>query len=371
MQTSASIRSIPGELGDEEKGDPLAQGKDQATEAHLQAVTKAHNAQMQTLRDSHSRALQEVQTELETQHLSTLSEATREAEQAALAKHTVELQRLQQEHAEAASQMAEQLTALKTDHESVLEKLKADHASKLDRVLLDLQIVNSDRDETRRAYEELHASHQDMLAKIDIDPHEVDTLRAELNDTSDALVTLEAALTEAQEERDSLLIEIETIRQEAEAQQQDASLASSGSAVRDAAAPVPADAALKRELESHKSMLSKTRGDMTKLKVELQARRAMSALATSSRSRICSCVLPLPRRGRCARTAATVSDSTARASTMRRDRLPLAPRSPAEHVRLWVTEGRRITSPIRRSSCETTVRAWDRSSLPRRRRRPT
>ncbi len=273
VQTSASIRSIPGELGDEEKGDPLAQGKDQATEAHLQAVTKAHNAQMQTLRDSHSRALQEVQTELETQHLSTLSEATREAEQAALAKHTVELQRLQQEHAEAASQMAEQLTALKTDHESVLEKLKADHASKLDRVLLDLQIVNSDRDETRRAYEELHASHQDMLAKIDIDPHEVDTLRAELNDTSDALVTLEAALTEAQEERDSLLIEIETIRQEAEAQQQDASLASSGSAVRDAAAPVPADAALKRELESHKSMLSKTRGDMTKLKVELQAAR--------------------------------------------------------------------------------------------------
>ncbi len=134
---------------------------------------------------------------------------------------------------------------------------------------MDLQIVSSDRDETRRAYEELHAKHQDLLAKVDIDPHEVETLRAELNDTSDALVTLEAALTETQEERDQLLIEIETIRQEHEAQQ-DESMAN-GSDVRSAATPSPADAALKRELESHKSMLSKTRGDMTKLKAELQA----------------------------------------------------------------------------------------------------
>ncbi|EST05085.1 Kinesin, motor domain protein [Kalmanozyma brasiliensis GHG001] len=261
MQTLTTTRSLANGVAQQD-----AQAKDGA-------AIQAHDAQMQALQDTHSEALQATKMELEAQHRSTLSAAVQEAEQAAVTKHTVELQKVQQSHSEAVSQMTEQLIALKADHESVLSKLGADHASKLDRTLLDLQIATSDRDETRRAYEELHASYQDLLAKMDIDPHEVETLRAELNDTSDALVTLEAALTEVQEERDSLLLEIETTRQESEIQQQDASVASSGSVVRDSTALVPADAALKRELESHKSTLSKTRGEMTKLKAELQAAR--------------------------------------------------------------------------------------------------
>ncbi|SPO26340.1 related to KIP1 - kinesin-related protein [Ustilago trichophora] len=239
----------------------------------LEAAKQEHNAQVEALRDSHSKALQELKMELEAQHLSALSVAAHEAEAAAAAKHAAELEKLQQQHSGSAAQLEERLAALKVEHASVLDKLKSEHTAKLDRALLDLQIVSSDRDETRHAYEELHAKHQDLLAKIDIDPHEVETLRAELNDTSDALVTLEAALTETQEERDQLLIEIETIRQESELQQQDASIVSNGSVARNAATPSPADAALKRELESHKSMLSKTRGDMTKLKAELQAAR--------------------------------------------------------------------------------------------------
>ena len=238
----------------------------------LEAVKQDHAAQLEALQASHSKALQELRMELEAQHLSALSVAAREAEAAAAAKHAAELEKLEEQRSGSASQMEEQLAALKAEHATALDKVKAEHTAKLDRALLDLQIVHSDRDETRHAYEELHAKHQDLLAKVDIDPHEVETLRAELNDTSDALVTLEAALTEAQEERDQLLIEIETMRQESELQP-DASVVSNGSALRNAATPSPADAALKRELESHKSMLSKTRGDMTKLKAELQAAR--------------------------------------------------------------------------------------------------
>ncbi|SPO26638.1 related to KIP1 - kinesin-related protein [Ustilago trichophora] len=247
--------------------------RDVESKQTLEAAEREHNAQLQALRDSHSKALQELKMELEAQHLSALSVAAREAEADAAAKHAAELEKLQQQHSGSATQLEAQLAALKVEHASALDKVKSEHTAKLDRTLLDLQIVNSDRDETRHAYEELHAKHQDLLTKIDIDPHEVETLRAELNDTSDALVTLEAALTEAQEERDQLLIEIETIRQESELQQQDASIVSNSGVTRNAAATSPADAALKRELESHKSMLSKTRGDMTKLKAELQAAR--------------------------------------------------------------------------------------------------
>ncbi|CDR88166.1 related to KIP1-kinesin-related protein [Sporisorium scitamineum] len=319
MQSSASSRSIPGGFSGEDENshaETLAQAqrdhaqelvkvKEEANialakaleaqaaqhqsvvaehEATLASISRAHDESMQALLDSHSKGLQEVKMELEAQHLSAASEAAREAETASVAKHTAALQKLQQEHAFTVSQMTEQLTSLKAEHESTLDKLKAEHASKLDRSLLDLQIVSSDRDESRRAYEELHAKHQDLLAKVDIDPHEVDTLRAELNDTSDALVTLEAALTEVQEERDQLLIEIEMMRQESEAAQQlqdnlDRFRMEATCAMR----PHPAlpIAALKRKLEPHKSMLSKTRGDMTKLKAELQAGARRLRLATS------------------------------------------------------------------------------------------
>ncbi|SPC64384.1 related to KIP1 - kinesin-related protein [Ustilago sp. UG-2017b] len=239
----------------------------------LEAVRAEHASQLDAMRDSHAKSSEELKMKLEAQHLSALSIAVREAEEAAAARHAAELEKLHLQRSGSATQAEEQLTVLKAEHASMLEKVKSEHAAKLDRAMLDLQIVSGDRDETRQAYEELQAKHQDLLSKVDIDPHEVETLRAELNDTSDALVTLEAALTETQEERDQLLIEIETIRQEAEAQQQDASIVSNDSAVRSAAAPSPVDAALKSELESHKSMLSKTRGDMSKLKAELQAAR--------------------------------------------------------------------------------------------------
>lgn len=305
----ASTRSIPGGFGDAEDDQDHAQEIEQINKQHettlsqaleaqaarhqsivaeheaklanleaeskqnLQAVKQDHDAQLQALRDSHAKALEQVKVELEAQHLTALSVATREAETVAAAKHAAALNALQSEHSSTASEAEKQLAALQAEHGSTLEQLRAQHASKLERSLLDLQIVTGDRDETRRAYEELYAKHQDLLAKIDIDPHEVETLRAELNDTSDALVTLEAALTEVQDERDQLLIEIETTRQESEAQQQNTSSVASANSPRNAATPSPADAALKRELESHKSMLSKTRGDMSKLKAELQAAR--------------------------------------------------------------------------------------------------
>lgn len=233
IPTRSSSMSIPGGFGEAD------------------AAVEDHEAQLEALRVSHGKALQELRMNLEAEHVSALSVAAQEAEAASAAKHALSTKKLE-----------EQLTALKEEH-----------AAKLDRTLLDLQIIHSDRDATRQAYEELQSKHQNLLSKMDVDPNEVETLRAELNDTSDALVTLEAALTETQEERDSLLIEIETIRQEAEAQQDVSSTSNGSTVVRDAAVPAPADAALKRELESHKSMLSKTRGDMTKLKAELQAAR--------------------------------------------------------------------------------------------------
>ncbi|SNX85072.1 related to KIP1 - kinesin-related protein [Melanopsichium pennsylvanicum] len=244
--------------------------RDAEAKQMFEAAKQEHDSQLSALHETHSKTLQELRMELEAQHLSALSIAVRQAEEAATAEHAAELKKLHSERSGSVSAMESQLASLRSNHASSLDKIRSEHAAKLDRTLLDLQIVSSDRDETRQAYEELHVEHQDLLAKVDIDPHEVGTLRAELNDTSDALVTLEAALTETQEERDMLLIEIETIRQEAELEQQDSSMASNG---RSGASPNDprADAALKRELESHKSMLSKTRGDMTKLKAELQA----------------------------------------------------------------------------------------------------
>ncbi|GAK64817.1 kinesin-domain-containing protein [Moesziomyces antarcticus] len=220
------------------------EGADAAAARHAASLKQAmqeHAAQIEALHASHAKTVEAATMELEAQHASALALAVREAEAAALARHTAEL-------------------------DARVSALQSEHGAKLERALLDVQVASGDRDEMRQAYEELHTKHVALASKVDIDPHEVETLRAELNDTSDALVTLEAALTEAQEERDQLLIEIETMRQESEAQQD----ASAVAATPNGAA---ADAALRRELEAHRSTLSKTRGEMSKLKAELAAAR--------------------------------------------------------------------------------------------------
>lgn len=234
-------------------GVELARSREQADAAaaqhaaSLKQALQEHAAQIDALHASHAKSVEAATMELEAQHASALALAVREAEAAALARHTAEL-------------------------DAKVSALQSEHGAKLERAALDVQVASGDRDEMRQAYEELHSKHVALASKVDIDPHEVETLRAELNDTSDALVTLEAALTEAQEERDQLLIEIETMRQESEAQQ-DASVVSQGGLVAATTPNAAADAALKRELEAHRSTLSKTRGEMSKLKAELQAAR--------------------------------------------------------------------------------------------------
>ena len=281
----------------------------------LERLVKEHGSVLDETRMSSSRSADNLRTELEGQHLSTLTDAVREAEakakaesaaaleaakaehasqldelakkhaaelEAAEAKytkaitsHATELDNISREHAGSTSQATATIAELETkrdESEKQVNKLRqemkaaaiamdVEHRAELEKVVEELQIVLQEKDGIKKAYEDLEQRHSEQLKKLEIDPHEVDTLRSELAETSDALVTLEAALTEAQEERDQLLIEMEMMRQTSG----DSSMANGNRA------SVIVDPTVSRELESHKAALSKVKAEMAKIKGELHA----------------------------------------------------------------------------------------------------
>ncbi|EPQ26854.1 uncharacterized protein PFL1_05489 [Pseudozyma flocculosa PF-1] len=304
-------------------------------ERALQKLTAEHAATLTSAKETSDRSVDNLRMELEAQHMTMLTEALREAENRAKGEHDSALAALRaeheaktevlakahaaaldeaelrytkavtghasavddlsREHAGSSTEAAETIAKLRAEHEELqrsLEKLRQEAVAaeehqrdELERVVQELQYILADRDATKKAYGELEAKHRDYVDKSDFDPHEVDQLRSDLAETSDALITLEAALTEAQEERDQLLIEIETARQSAA----EGSLANglvnglasaNGNGHADGAngdrsvtvtnGAGPVDPALSRELEAHKSALSKTKAEMDKIRADLQ-----------------------------------------------------------------------------------------------------
>ncbi|KAN0065233.1 hypothetical protein ACQY0O_001730 [Thecaphora frezii] len=254
---------------------------------HMMALTQAlrkadeqgradHEAALETLRSEHAAHVEE----LGKVHAAALEEAELRYNRA-IKGHTTEVDDLSREHAGSSSQAAETIAKLKSEHEELQKTLEASRAEaatneeqqreELERVVQELQYILADRDETKKSFEELEAKHREFVQKADIDPHEVDQLRSDLAETSEALITLEIALTEAQEERDQLLIEIETVRQSAA----EGSLANGNGDGQSNGIHEPrsatADPALSRELEAHKTALSKTKAEMNKIKADLQA----------------------------------------------------------------------------------------------------
>lgn len=206
----------------------------------LQSIQDGHSTAMQSLQDEHIMALQCLQDE----HASNLNKLASEHEAAitqAKEEHSLLVAKLHDEMSELKTQHAvaieasngernegkrdlerlqqnhlhtlEQLEALKAEHSERLRSLTDEHASRVDELESNLQETITTRNALAKTHEELQDRHAKLVEQ---EPFDIDALRLELAETSDALVTLEGALTEAQEERDRLLEELEGVHKSRE-----------------------------------------------------------------------------------------------------------------------------------------------------------
>ncbi|KAK0536360.1 hypothetical protein OC835_002043 [Tilletia horrida] len=103
--------------------------------------------------------------------------------------------------------LEQEIRQLKQEHTAVVERMGAEHKVRLDKVHSDLLTAralvanNADRGNTQH----LEAIKQEL-------EQELENTRAELAETSDALVTLEGALTDTSKERDSLQAQIDALK---------------------------------------------------------------------------------------------------------------------------------------------------------------
>ena len=173
----------------------------------MESKDKEHSSALEValaqLKDEHKVALSDLQKQLqdaEHKHSEAVS-----ASQMEMSDGKRDLERLQQNHLHT----LEQLEALKSAHSEQLRALTGEHSSRVKELETSLKETVETRNALATTHEELQTKHTRLLEQ---DPHEVDALRSELSETSDALVTLEGALTETQEERDRLVKELEEVR---------------------------------------------------------------------------------------------------------------------------------------------------------------
>ncbi|MCO5565296.1 hypothetical protein L7F22_018969 [Adiantum nelumboides] len=169
----------------------------------LTQLGQQHQQELQFLRQEHTSALQDAQTKLaEVQKMHAAALATHESDQTITKR---DMDTLQQNHVH----VLEQLEALKTTHSERIHELTREHTRNIGEVENNLKHVAAER-------EALNSSHADLQNKyqaiIEADPNDVVSLRAELAETSDALVTMEDAFRRMQEERDLLQHQLEEIK---------------------------------------------------------------------------------------------------------------------------------------------------------------
>jgi len=244
-----------------------------AAEEHadkLEALQAEHAEATENLKDEHRGALSAMASqmaELKNTHTRTLADTQAKAASDAdghakalgelQSKHAVELKRLVAEHLNSTAELKtafseelaqlnsihkERTSALQKDHEQVvtglrkqvaeaqnrhrsfeqeIRALKSEHASNVERLGLEHKVrldkVNADLLSTRAlAATNAERSNNSQLEAVKQElEQELENTRAELAETSDALVTLEGALTDTSKERDSLQAQIEALKSSA------------------------------------------------------------------------------------------------------------------------------------------------------------
>ncbi|KAK0545048.1 hypothetical protein OC846_005818 [Tilletia horrida] len=101
----------------------------------------------------------------------------------------------------------QEIRQLKQEHNGVVERMGVEHKVRLDKVHADLLATRA----LVATSSERASAQQIEAAKAELEK-ELESTRAELAETSDALVTLEGALTQTSEERDTLQAQIEALK---------------------------------------------------------------------------------------------------------------------------------------------------------------
>ncbi|UZJ52336.1 hypothetical protein CBS101457_001656 [Exobasidium rhododendri] len=186
-----------------QEGGKAVQMKENEHTLALAAVKGEYDAVLAQVKGEHalelSKAEQDIQ-DAKTQHATALEVIDGEK-----MNSRRDLERLQQNHLHT----LEQLEALKSAHLEQLRSLTDEHASRVEELEGSLKEAVFTRNAIAASHGELQEKHLKLMEQ---DPHEVDALRSELAETSDALVILEGALTDTQEERDGLVKELEAIK---------------------------------------------------------------------------------------------------------------------------------------------------------------
>lgn len=264
-------------------------------EEALAAQDQQHKTALSGAEEAHARALSELNDRGDSVNTAAALKALRE-------EHSAELQRRQDAHAQemealslshsdrlagqdAASKM--KVASLEEAQRSVfrdLEQLRAEHAGarathavEVNQRETQLRRLSEENASLRQAVDEARATSSryesrvaQLAAQVDVDPVEMDMLKAELAETSDALVVLEGALTEAQAERDQAARELAHLRG-------DSSPTSVGGTIRDYVAGTQGQNWLARELEKQRELLAESRSDLSRVRAELQASQAECA----------------------------------------------------------------------------------------------
>lgn len=257
-------------------------------------ITRDHRAELDAVNSEHSRNLASQLAEKDSSLQLLRSEYDAKAKALEL-KHADELLQLRNDHETVVSQHKAQLEAAiadatqkseagrETASNDAIANLEGQHRARLDslRARADIERQKAPDEaylehETDRS--QLIADHQANITDlqqrheesvknlsrrlssfkdVDGDDVDVDTLRLELSETSDALVTLEDALTSTTMERDHLAAELEELR------------SSEGGQGRSSDQYRSEAVALRNELEAHKATLANLKTDLQRSKAEV------------------------------------------------------------------------------------------------------
>ncbi|CAD6945817.1 unnamed protein product [Tilletia controversa] len=196
---------------------------EEAQIGHSKAIEEAQRGHVKAIEDVKKQHASELEL-LSAEHLENIAEIkTAFAEELAQVNNTHKERTsvLQRDHEDVVNGLRNKVTEsqvkhrtfeqeirqLKQDHNAVLERMTVEHKVRLDKVHADLLSARSlvERSSGGGNSHQLEAIRQEL-------ERELESTRAELAETSDALVTLEGALTDTSKDRDSLQAQIEALK---------------------------------------------------------------------------------------------------------------------------------------------------------------
>ncbi|KAE8266384.1 hypothetical protein A4X09_0g5964 [Tilletia walkeri] len=197
----------------------------------LEGMRAVHDKAFEEAEDSHAKAIEDVKKQhaselqrLSAEHLNSTAEIkTAFAEELAQVNntHKERTSALQNDHEQVVSGLRKQVAEVLAKHrafEQEIRQLKQEHTASVDRMSIDHKVrldkAHSDLLAARSmvASSSERANQQQLEAIRQELELELENTRSELAETSDALVTLEGALTDTSKERDSLQAQIEALK---------------------------------------------------------------------------------------------------------------------------------------------------------------